>query len=148
MTRNDLTQKLQRVLEQRRTALRRTLKEHRSMIAVNSRSVGDRIDAALDAEQDELDSQLATVESRELAAIDEALKRIRDGQYGLCDGCDKPIPAARLQALPYTTLCIRCQRDEERIGRGSTGVSRRQRVPGDSFDDEPNHTNGFELELV
>ena len=34
-----------------------------------------------------------------------------------CDVCGKPIPIARLQALPYTSSCIDCQRQQERVGR-------------------------------
>ncbi len=43
---------------------------------------------------------------------------MRDGQYGICDGCGTSIPMARLNALPYATLCIKCQREAEREGGG------------------------------
>jgi DnaK suppressor protein len=56
------------------------------------------------------------VESRELNQIDEALVRFRDGIYGHCEICDKPIPLARLQAVPYATTCIDCARKQERMG--------------------------------
>jgi RNA polymerase-binding protein DksA len=49
-----------------------------------------------------------------LASIDAALQRIEDGTYGICERCGKPIDAARLEALPYATKCIDCQRLEER----------------------------------
>lgn len=45
--------------------------------------------------------------------IDEALDTIDNGQYGICEDCGRQIPTERLEALPYTTLCIDCQRDEE-----------------------------------
>jgi RNA polymerase-binding protein DksA len=44
-----------------------------------------------------------------LAQIDEALQKIDAGTYGVCDRCGKQIPAARLDALPYATLCVDCQ---------------------------------------
>jgi len=56
------------------------------------------------------------VESRELARIENALERMRDGQYGVCEACGISIPLARLNALPYATLCIKCQRESEREG--------------------------------
>lgn len=91
--------------------------------------MGDEIDASLAAEQMELGSQLAEVESRELSRIDQALERIRTGRYGKCDGCGHPIKLARLQAVPHATDCIECARagerrlSEEDNPRGSAGRS-------------------------
>ncbi|HUJ30952.1 MAG TPA: TraR/DksA family transcriptional regulator [Candidatus Acidoferrum sp.] len=47
-------------------------------------------------------------ENQELSEIDAALGRIKSGEYGLCEVCENPIPEARLQALPWARLCIRC----------------------------------------
>ena len=74
------------------------------------------IDAALDSAQDEINSQLAEVESRELSSIDKVLEQMREGSYGICEHCHKKIPMARLNALPYATTCIDCQREAERSG--------------------------------
>ena len=49
-----------------------------------------------------------------LYEIDEALKRVDEKKFGVCDICAKPIPLKRLDALPYATLCIRCQEEEEK----------------------------------
>ena len=78
---------------------------------------GDILDAALDSAQDELSSQLAEVESRELAQIEHALERMINGTYGVCEVTEQPIPLARLQALPYATTCIEAQREMEKHGR-------------------------------
>ncbi len=45
---------------------------------------------------------------KELASINRALVKIDDGEYGICDRCGRQIAAARLKALPYTTLCVEC----------------------------------------
>ncbi len=148
MTRSELVLKLKQTLLRRRKALRDTLVDHASMLAVNTHGVGDTIDAALDCEQDELDSQLAAVESRELAAIDAALARIRAGVYGSCEDCGKQIPTARLQAVPYATLCIKCQRFEERSRNRGGARFHWERVADELPDDETNDINGLELELV
>ena len=116
------------------------------MIAVKDRGVGDSVDAALDCEQDELDSQLATVESRELAAIDAALERMRERRYGSCDGCGKPIPMARLQAVPYATHCIKCQREAECGGREQAAFADRQRAAQQSPKDKASPSSGREVE--
>ncbi|MBA3480356.1 MAG: TraR/DksA C4-type zinc finger protein, partial [Pirellulales bacterium] len=68
--------------------------------------------------QDEISSTLAEVESRELASIEVALERMRAGKYGLCEICNGKIPLARLNALPYATSCIECQRATESAGGG------------------------------
>ncbi len=83
---------------------------------LRSQSTGDVVDAALDSAQDEISSQLAEVESRELASIENALERMRVGKYGVCEGCGCKIPMARLNALPYATYCIECQREAEKYG--------------------------------
>jgi DnaK suppressor protein len=70
----------------------------------------------LDSAQDEITSQLAEVESRELAAIESALERMKKGTYGKCEACGASIPLARLQALPYAVLCIKCQQEAEEQG--------------------------------
>ena len=49
-----------------------------------------------------------------LAAIDAALARLDAGTYGSCTSCHQPIPAGRLEALPWAALCIDCQRASRR----------------------------------
>jgi len=58
----------------------------------------------------EREQDLAIEESMrdELKQIDEALAKIDAGTYGICERCRKPIAPARLEALPYATLCIDC----------------------------------------
>lgn len=48
-------------------------------------------------------------ESRQLSLIDEALLRIKDKEYGLCQNCEKQINAKRLAAIPWARYCIDCQ---------------------------------------
>ena len=45
--------------------------------------------------------------------IGEALERVDNGCYGICEDCGREIDLERLTALPYTTLCVDCQREEE-----------------------------------
>ena len=57
------------------------------------------------------DLTLALVENEQgtIQAIDDALERLDQGGYGLCEGCSKPIPKARLDALPHARFCLNCQ---------------------------------------
>jgi len=121
MTRKNAILNMRQVLIKRRDALRKALAGDLSQLKeLGAQASGDVVDAALDCAQDEISSQLAEVESRELARIENALERMRIGQYGVCEGCGANIPMARLNALPYATLCIKCQREAEREG-GAAG---------------------------
>ena len=71
-------------------------------------------DYATDTFDRELDYTLEENEERLLASIDDALKRIESGTYGICRTCGQPIGEERLEALPWTTQCIECKRREER----------------------------------
>ena len=44
-----------------------------------------------------------------LREVEEALMRVKEGTYGVCQECDEPISAKRLQALPWAKFCVRCQ---------------------------------------
>lgn len=124
MNRDEALQNLRTVLIQRREALRRALTGDLSMLnELRSQTHGDMADFALDAAQDEISSQLAEVESRELAQIDDALMAMREGVYGVCEGCGEKIPLARLHALPYATHCISCQREAEKGKHKSSSPS-------------------------
>ena len=57
------------------------------------------------------------MDSRELNQIEWALARIEQGTYGVCEGCSERIPLGRLNALPYSTMCIECQREMESYPR-------------------------------
>lgn len=117
MTRKESILNMRDLLVTRRDALRKALAGDLSLLKQLREQTGsDVVDAALDAAQDEISSQLAEVESRELANIERALARMRAGTYGECEVCGDKIPLARLKALPYATSCIECQRAAELDG--------------------------------
>ncbi|HJN10572.1 MAG TPA: TraR/DksA family transcriptional regulator [Pirellulaceae bacterium] len=117
MRRHDVIREMRASLLRRRGAIRQSLDLARSQLCnKRDRDVGDSVDFALDAECHEVSSQLAEVESTELAQIDVALQRMAAGDYGACGDCGRNIPMARLRALPYATLCVKCQRDQDTGG--------------------------------
>ena len=59
---------------------------------------------------DPLLSAQQTAMKRVLKEIEDACIRIEDGTYGTCAGCAKPVPAERLEILPYARHCVACQR--------------------------------------
>jgi len=124
MSRKESLNKLRETLVRRRDALRRALDGDLSLLQeLHQQKTGDPLDAAADTVQDELNSQLVEVESRELHAIEDAIARIKRGDYGDCESCGKPIPVKRLQAIPYATECIDCRRRAESGPGVSGGVS-------------------------
>jgi RNA polymerase-binding protein DksA len=54
-----------------------------------------------------------------LGQVDDALERMEKGTYGVCERCGEEIDYARLEAIPYATLCIRCQHHLEESPRGN-----------------------------
>ncbi len=73
----------------------------------------------------ELDSnftlRLRSREQKLLKKIDEAIGRIDDGSYGVCESCGNQIGIKRLEARPVTTLCIECKTEQEENERRSVG---------------------------
>lgn len=70
-----------------------------------------RIDALAQREMNEAGRR---AQQRELAAVKLALEAMEDGVYGVCKACDGPIGFRRLQARPFSTICIACQSERER----------------------------------
>ena len=142
MAREDALLRLHKSLLARRDHLRKKLTEElanlREMVAD---STGDTADAAFDAGSDEMSSQLAEFDARELTQIERALVRLKQGTYGLCEMCQKRIPIGRLNALPYTTCCIECQREMEQYPgwnsrKGNSNWEHVSDTSG-SYDDQP-----------
>jgi len=70
-------------------------------------------DMSADTYERELSMSIVSSEQEILYQIDDALKRLDDGSYGVCQQCNQPIVMSRLRAVPYASLCINCQRAKE-----------------------------------
>src|SRR3954463_682267 len=115
MARHDALLRLHQSLGARRLELlKRIGLELRDLGKIGTAS--DTADAAFDAGSDELASKLAELEARELRQIERAITKMKQGSYGVCELCQIKIPVERLTALPYSTMCIKCQRDVENSG--------------------------------
>ena len=121
MARKDALLRLHQRLIAKRDSLRKKLSEELKLSHKTTAGVGDVGDVACDGTSNELDSQLAALESRELRQIERAIEMIREGRYGICESCEHSIPIARLKAVPFTPLCVECQRNQEEFGEGSEG---------------------------
>ncbi len=120
MTRRDPLVRLRQTLLTRGADLRRKLAgelaDLRDFKAADSTC--DSADVAFETSSDEMSSQLAEFDSRELNHIERALGSLTQGTYGVCEGssanCQQIIPVMRLNAVPYTRFCIRCEREMEK----------------------------------
>jgi DnaK suppressor protein len=74
----------------------------------NSRQ-GDMADQASGNNEVHIQLKLKQTDAKILQAIEEALLRIDKGAYGVCRDCGEPIAAARLNAIPWTRVCITCK---------------------------------------
>lgn len=119
MARKEALEKLLSRLIAQRNALSEKVLDELGLALPDDDGINDIGEAALLVERAELHTQLAALESRELAQIDQAIQRIRDGKYGICIECERPIPVVRLQALPFASTCIECRRDADRTGRST-----------------------------
>ncbi len=73
---------------------------------------GDLIEQANADEEAELQIRLHQTDGRLLRAIEEAVARIRQGTYGVCDVCKQPISKTRLEAVPWARHCRECKERE------------------------------------
>ena len=74
----------------------------------------DTYDLASDERDREINFILNDREREKLVAIDEALLRIKEKTYGLCESCEGEIQLGRLKVLPFTRLCVKCQEENEK----------------------------------
>jgi DnaK suppressor protein len=122
MARRDALLRLHKSLTDRRADLLRRLGGELKDLVQGSAVSGDSADLAFDSCGEEVTSQLAELESRELLQIERSLARLKEGIYGVCELCQKKIPVSRLNALPFSTTCIQCQREMEGAGGFGTGA--------------------------
>ncbi len=116
MARRDALLRLHKSLVARRDELRRRLGGELKDLRNSAADTGDAADLAFDSSGEEVSSQLAQLEARELNQIERALARLKQGSYGTCELCQKRISVARLNALPFSTTCVACQREMETTG--------------------------------
>ena len=117
--RKDLLKKAEQTLLETKKQLLREIKDRVMEETEGSKDEGrDTYDLASDERDREINFILTDRERGKLLAIDEALQRIKDKTYGICEcgceNCEGEIRLGRLQVLPFTRLCVRCQEETER----------------------------------
>lgn len=110
----EIRQLLLSLKEQTLLEIKRSIRKG-SEAAVGEEPTGDIYDQASSERDRELGLLLNDRERDKLHNIDEALLRITEGDYGICEECDEEIPLGRLKVLPFTRHCVKCKSDLEKI---------------------------------
>ena len=79
----------------------------------NNTRQGDMADQATGNNEVHIALKLKQTDAKILQAIEEALQRIDKGTYGICRDCGEPIAEARLNAIPWTRVCITCKEKQK-----------------------------------
>jgi DnaK suppressor protein len=108
-------------LEKRRQTILAKISEARMPQSSEDLSRGDSLDIASSARDREITFMLKSRELDELRAIEDAIERIDNEDYGICANCEDPIEIKRLEAIPWARFCRACQ--EEMESRSSIGRS-------------------------
>ena len=100
------TEKIRKELEDKLAELSGAASLRNELITERSNDPMDQMQSRQD-----LDLAVRTIDTtwKTKKAVELALKLLRNGEYGTCRDCDKPINPKRLQAIPWTTLCVDCQ---------------------------------------
>ncbi len=115
-----------------------------------SGKLSDTADLAANLVEDEIVMSVAQGEAKEIAQIDNALKKIQNGNYGICECCGKDINKQRLQAIPFVSLCVKCKEEEERyedveLGREGCRLMPIEYVGSDTDDDKRSSLKGYDI---
>ena len=115
MTRGEI-RRFRRVLEDLKAELVQTLQDRIDRLVISQ--AADPMDQIRNSTEQELDSRSISLLTRRLRRIEDALRAIRDGTFGICTICGREIPQKRLEALPWSFYCLKCQESIEARGAG------------------------------
>jgi len=113
------TEKMEKLLQDEKSEIINTLMTNNKDFKeiVDGMDPKDLADIASDDIDRRMIEMLGSQELKRLKLIESAQTRIKQGKYGHCIKCDRPIPPERLEAIPYALMCIECKSEEERRNR-------------------------------
>jgi DnaK suppressor protein len=117
-----LTELRQQLLDMKTKLLEEMELESKAEREANKDEGLDTYDLASEERDREISFILSDRERSKVKNIDDALERMDEGSYGVCDACGLEIAEERLSAMPFTRLCRDCQQDQEREARSQRRV--------------------------
>ncbi len=142
--RKDFLKKTQESLSEMKKQVLREIQDRLKEESEGIKDEGrDTYDLASDERDREINMILNNRERGKLHAIDDALQRIADKSYGMCecgcDNCEEEIGMGRLKVLPFSRLCVRCQEEtekESKLLRNPDGEGTYRRLAATDVEDE------------
>jgi len=107
----------QLLLQEKKKIIEKIEKLKKGDIYVDKDETKDMVDAAADEIDKAFLMRIRDREMKLLNKIEEALQRIENGTYGICESCGCEIEEKRLKARPVATLCISCKEEQEELER-------------------------------
>lgn len=102
---------LKSLLEQKSAILNKSSEFRKEQLA--RAPIGDEAEIASENVDESISLQLYERDRKTLLQIERALGKIADGTYGQCESCEAPVGQRRLQAHPFSTLCVSCMEEQE-----------------------------------
>lgn len=102
------------LLEEKERILNNSKNSVKHELALSPDDLPDETDLAASEVNQALVFKLRDRERQLMGKINEALQRMDEGSFGICEECEEPIEPKRLQARPVSTLCISCKEMQER----------------------------------
>jgi DnaK suppressor protein len=109
----------EKLLQMRREVLREMNDDLRQGREGHKEEGMDAYDLASEERDREINFILTDREREKVQSIQEALERIDEGTYGICESCEAEIAEGRLSALPFTRMCVACQAEHEKEMKAS-----------------------------
>ncbi|MCS6860452.1 MAG: TraR/DksA family transcriptional regulator [Abditibacteriales bacterium] len=103
-----------RLLDEKNKVGFRAIRRNGEVLSAESQYDDHIAELGTDAFERERDLASADSVGSLLEEVEIALRKIEEGTYGVCDACGNPISATRLEALPYASLCLDCEKQAER----------------------------------
>jgi DnaK suppressor protein len=113
LTKKEKTAYQKTLLAQKEKIVRKLSQLHSESQEVETDVAQDVVDKAESSYTKEFLLSLSNAERDQLRLIDDALRRLRTKEFGICQMCAKPIGKKRLSTLPWTPYCIDCQQKKE-----------------------------------
>ncbi len=123
MNKTELNKYQKRLLELRAELLQGYLSQRDKTLSEGDDGAEDSIDFAVNSYTKEFLMSLTSMKREQILAIEDALRRIKSGEYGTCLECGTEIGKKRLSAVPWAQFCLKCREQKDASGRAAASAS-------------------------
>ncbi len=128
LSKKDLQELKKRLLERKEAILKKMRQYYEESQEVEANIAQDAVDRAESSYTKEFLLSLTDAEREQLSLINEALRRLARGNYGLCQSCGQPISKKRLEIVPWAPLCVACQQKKEKEEQEEKEIEREKEI--------------------